>query len=160
MEKQLAIGMWVAAFLLVVTANVAPWLMGRLCHSRFAYPLDCNLHWADGTRVLGNHKTWRGVIAALLGCCIAGQFIGIGFLVGTEFGALAMLGDALSSAIKRRMRLAPGSEVFGIDQLPEAILPLSVFAPSLHLSWIGVVVVTIGFMTLDMMSERFRRNTQ
>lgn len=145
-----------AAFLMVVVANSTPWFIGRLLGQRFAYPLDCQLSWPDGIRILGGHKTWRGVSTAILACAVAGGLLGFGAVLGTKFGMLAMIGDALSSAIKRRLRLAPGAEVFGLDQLPEVLLPLAYFAAPLHLNSIEVAAIAIAFVTLDAMTSRLR----
>jgi len=155
-EKSLDFDASLAAFLMVVIANSAPWLAGQLLHPRLAYPLDGMARWPDGIRVLGDHKTWRGFIAAVFTCGIAGLLLHLGVLLGAGFGALAMFGDALSSAIKRRLRLASGSAVFGLDQVPEALLPLLVFADKMHLNAIEIVAVTLAFVTLDRMTSYFR----
>ena len=47
---------------------------------------------------------------------------GLPATVGTPLGGGAMLGDALSSFIKRRMGAAPSSRATGLDQIPEALL--------------------------------------
>lgn len=145
-----------AAFLMVVVANSAPWVVGQLLRDRFAFPLDCNLCWPDGVRIFGNHKTWRGVIAALVTCSLVAEGLGFGAQLGLKFGALAMLGDVSSSAVKRRLRLAPGTEVFGLDQLPEVLLPLLGIASAMRLSPVEVAAVVIAFMTLDAMTSRLR----
>jgi hypothetical protein len=155
-EKSLDFDATLAAFLMVVIANSAPWLAGQLLHPRLAYPLDGMVRWPDGIRVLGDHKTWRGFGAAVFTCGISGLLLHLGALPGAGFGALAMVGDALSSAIKRRLRLASGSEVFGLDQLPEALLPLLMFAGKMHLNTIAIVAITLAFVTLDRMTSRLR----
>lgn len=148
--------MTLAAFLMVVVANSAPWIVAQLLRERFAFPLDCNLSWPDGVRVFGSHKTWRGVIAALVACSLAAEGLGFGAQLGLKFGALAMLGDVSSSAIKRRLRLAPGTEVFGLDQLPEVLLPLIGVAGAIRLNPVEVAAVVTAFLTLEAMTSRLR----
>lgn len=114
------------------------------------------MEWPNGVRVLGSHKTWRGVTAALVGCGLAALILGFDFLIGAGFGGLAMLGDALSSAVKRLLRLAPGSEVFALDQLPEALLPLLVFAAPLRLNAMELAIVVAIFAVLDVLTARLR----
>jgi hypothetical protein len=87
---------------------------------------------------------------------LAAEGLGFGAQWGLKFGALAMLGDASSSAIKRRLRLAPGTEVFGLDQIPEVLLPLLGVAGALHLSAVEVAAVVTAFLMLEAMTSRLR----
>lgn len=145
-----------AALLMVVAANSTPWLMGRLCGEWLVYPLDCKMRWHDGVRLFGSHKTWRGVIAAIIACGLTSTLLGLGLTLGMKFGALAMTGDALSSGIKRRLRLPPGTEVLGLDQLPEVLLPLWVSNGALHLNSLEMIVVAVAFLSLDAATSRLR----
>jgi CDP-2,3-bis-(O-geranylgeranyl)-sn-glycerol synthase len=135
---------------------VTPWAIARIAGKRWATPLDLGFTAPDGERLLGDHKTWRGLLSAVLACSLAGALSGFGALRGCGFGALALLGDALSSLVKRRLRRSPGTEVPGLDQLPEALLPLAAFAPALGLGSLQVVSVALGFMLLDMAVTRVR----
>jgi CDP-2,3-bis-(O-geranylgeranyl)-sn-glycerol synthase len=81
------------------------------------------------------------LVAALLGLSI-----GLGALVGV----LSMLGDALSSFVKRRLGIAVSGRATGIDQIPEALLPLLVLRGSLDLSWLQVAAITLAFFVLEM----------
>lgn len=140
----------VAALLLVIVANAVPWLIGRIVGQRWSAPLDCGWVLRDGQRLCGSHKTWRGVLTGSLAAGLLARALGLGFTLGAGFGALSLLGDALSSSIKRRLQLQPGSEVPGLDQLPEALLPLLVFAGSLHLSWQACLGAALLFTVFDM----------
>ena len=91
----------------------------RIFHRHWTAPLDLGKTMQDGTRLLGSHKTWRGLIAAVVACALAAQLFGLGFALGAAFGGLAILGDASSSFLKRRLRRPPGAELPGIDQIPE-----------------------------------------
>lgn len=145
-----------AALLLVIVANSIPWLVGRVLSHHWAAPLDCGVVLWDGARLFGDHKTWRGLLAGSLATGLAAALLGFGFAFGVAFGALALSGDALSSSFKRRLRLRPGAEVPGLDQLPEALLPLLVFAPLLQLDWLAIAGIALVFMLLDMAFTRCR----
>jgi len=137
------------ALCLLVLANVLPWAVGRFCGSRWAAPLDFGVRLKDGRRLLGSHKTWRGIAAAVAGCAIAAELMQLHWWLGAEFGALSMLGDSLSSAWKRSRGYAPGREMLGLDQLPEALLPLAVLRASLGLGWPELALVIVLFAVLD-----------
>jgi len=144
------------AMILLIMANLMPWALGLMCGSRWAAPLDCGVIWRDGRRLLGSHKTWRGLAASILGCGIAAGLLGMHWLLGVQFAGLSMLGDAVSSAWKRRRGREPGQDDAGIDQLPEALLPLIVLRNALNLGWREIVMVTTVFAVLDLMSLRVR----
>jgi hypothetical protein len=76
--------------------------------------------------------------------------------VGAGFAMAALTADALSSAVKRRMKIEPGTESIGLDQLGEALLPLVTFANVLSLDGAEIAVVTVAFCVLDMASARLR----
>ena len=144
------------ALLLLVVAHSTPWAVARIARNRWATPLDLGCTAADGERLFGNHKTWRGLLSGTLACGLVAAVSGFGALRGCGFGALALLGDALSSLVKRRLRRPPGTEVPGLDQLPEALLPLVVFAPALGLGAPQVAGITLGFLLLDMAAAKIR----
>ena len=146
----------VRALLLLLAANAAPWMLGRLLNARLGWPLDFGATLPDGHRLLGDHKTWRGLLGGMLACGIVAMLFGLGFDLGVWFGALALAGDALSSLIKRRLGRAPGRDLPIVDQLPEALLPLAVLAGALHLRAIGVAVVTLAFVLIDLAALRVR----
>jgi CDP-2,3-bis-(O-geranylgeranyl)-sn-glycerol synthase len=143
--------------LLIVVANSAAWAAAQLIGARWATPLDCGITLRDGSRLLGDHKTWRGLTAASIACGVAAQLLGLGFRLGAAFGALALLGDALSSFAKRRLRLSPGAEVPGLDQIPEAILPLIILQQYVGVGLVDSLIVTTLFAALDISATRLRR---
>ena len=140
----------IEALFLVAVASSVPWAVGRICGGFCAWPLDFGYTLRDGQRLLGGHKTWRGLVAGIAACSIAGGLIGSGFLLGAVVGGLALAGDAISSAVKRRFRRSPGAEVPGLDQLPEALLPLLVLHRPLQISMAGVIGVALLFTALDL----------
>jgi hypothetical protein len=110
----------------------------------------------DGQRLFGSHKTWRGLLAGGATSGIVAAILGPGFLLGAAFGATTLAGDALSSMIKRRLGREPGAEIPLLDQVPEAMLPLAVFGPTLGLGFLAMVGVTLAFTLLDIAATGFR----
>jgi CDP-diglyceride synthetase len=143
--------------LLVGTANTAAWAAARVLGTRWAVPLDFGTTLQDGTRWLGSHKTWRGLMAAVMATGVVAALLGYGFALGAAVGSLALLGDASSSFVKRRLRMAPGAEVPGLDQLPEVLLPLLVLQRPLGLGIVDLLIVAATFTLLDIMASRLRR---
>ena len=134
--------------LLVLTANATPWVLAVLLGERGNRPIH--------RRWLGNHKTWRGLLGGMLACGVVAALAGLGFALGTAFGALALAGDMLASFVKRRLRLSPGTEVPGLDQLPEAVLPAWILAPRLGIAFAEIAAVALTFMLLDLATVRLR----
>ncbi|MCZ8131433.1 MAG: CDP-archaeol synthase [Steroidobacteraceae bacterium] len=145
------------ALALLIAANAGAWAAGRLLGQRWAAPLDGRRVWRDGRRLLGDHKTWRGLAAGVGACTIVGAGFGLGWRLAAAFGLLSLLGDACSSALKRRLDSPPGTEYPALDQLPEALLPLCVLARPLGLDAGDVLAVAATFLVLDVATSRFRR---
>ena len=144
---------------MLIAANTAPWILARLLGTRLTTPMDFGLTLRDGRRLLGSHKTWRGFLGASAACGIVGTLSGVGWWLGVGFGALSMTGDAVSSAVKRRLGHPPGSEVRGIDQLAEALLPLLVLWRPLGLGVSEAALVAVVFAALDVLSTRVRHRS-
>jgi len=144
------------SLVLLIVANLMPWGLGRMCGERWAAPLDCGMTLPDGRRLMGSHKTWRGLAAAVIGCGITARALGMHWVLGVEFAALSMLGDALSSIWKRRRGRQPGEDDPGLDQLPEALVPLVALRGALGLGWKEILLVTGTFAILNLISLRVR----
>ena len=140
--------------LMLIAANSAAWLAGRLHSQRSPAPLDFGLTAWDGQRLLGGHKTWRGFVSGVAACAMVGWLCGLGWWAGTAFGALSLLGDAFSSAVKRRLRRPPGADVPLLDQLPEALLPLLFLGSHLALGMLQAAVAVAAFLGLDLLVTR------
>jgi CDP-2,3-bis-(O-geranylgeranyl)-sn-glycerol synthase len=144
------------ALLLLIVANATPVVAAMLLRGRLAAPLDFGLTLRDGSRVLGDHKTWRGVTVGVVACALAAHLLGLAFTVGLAFGALSLLADTAASFVKRRLRLAAGTEVPGLDQIPEALLPLWVLSTPLGIGLTDCLLITAAFLALDIAFVRFR----
>jgi CDP-diglyceride synthetase len=143
--------------LLLTAANAAPWAAERLFGGRFAAPIDAGITFTDGRPLLGSHKTWRGLVAATLVCVPLASILGYSILLGVAFAALAVIGDAASSLIKRRLHLSPGTEIPGLDQIPEALIPLLCLSGPLGISIGGACTLTGVFLLLDLAAIPLRR---
>ena len=131
-------------FLMLVLANGTPVVAAGLLKNRWSAPVDGGRLWSDGRPVLGESKTWRGVVSGALACAVFALFTGLGFLFGLLFGLLGLAGDMLSSFIKRRLGLASSARAIGLDQIPEALLPMLLAMAWLPVSfWVVLIVVVL-----------------
>ncbi len=124
--------------LLLIAANGSPVLVAKLLGERCNWPIDGGLRLWDGRPLLGASKTWRGLAAAVLSTALMSALVGLGGWFGAFFGLMAMLGDMLSSFLKRRLGLTASTRATGIDQVPEAVLPL----------WSGMIFINYGYAVL------------
>ena len=95
-------------------ANAAPLAFSPLFKAK--HPVDFGLTMPDGSRLLGEAKSWEGLIIGIVlgsatGIMLARPLRGLVLSVG------AMLGDLAGSFIKRRLKLAPGQPLPLLDQL-------------------------------------------
>ncbi|HKQ12700.1 MAG TPA: CDP-archaeol synthase [Steroidobacteraceae bacterium] len=144
------------ALVLLVAANAVPVVVARLSRGRWAAPLDFGCVLADGERLFGSHKTWRGLLSGIAAGAAVSLVLDVMPVIGAGFACASLLADATSSAVKRRMHLKPGTEYLGIDQIGEALVPLGLFATPLSLQWSEVFAVTAIFTVLDVATARFR----
>jgi CDP-2,3-bis-(O-geranylgeranyl)-sn-glycerol synthase len=120
-------------FLPAYVANMAPVLARELLPS-WSAPIDGGRTFR-GRRILGAHKTWRGLATGVLGGVLvfeaqaavhrAGLLPGLalidygnaGLWPGLLLGLGALVGDAVKSFFKRQVGIAPGESWIGPDQL-------------------------------------------
>jgi CDP-diglyceride synthetase len=142
---------WLSARLLVLlaVANGGPIIAKRVLGSRWNAPLDFGVVFFDGRPLLGASKTLRGLVVAVLCTAGAGALLGLSWGLGALVGACSMLGDALSSFVKRRLNIAASGRATGIDQIPEALLPMLAVRGALGLSLLEVAVITVVFFVLE-----------
>ena len=135
--------------LLLGLANTAPLVAQRRFGTRRVAPLDGGLRFFDGRPLLGSSKTIRGFLAAVAAAALGAPLTGLPAMLGALLGVGAMLGDALSSFIKRRMGAAPSSRATGLDQIPEALIPLLALQRILGLTAMQIVAITLAFFVLE-----------
>jgi len=131
-------------FLLIV-ANGAPIFGKRLLGAAFARPVDGGARFFDGRPLLGAAKTWRGLVLAVVATAICAPLVGLPASLGARLGVWAMAGDLFSSFVKRRLGLPASSRAPGLDQIPEALIPLLAIASPAALGAEEIVIVTALF---------------
>jgi CDP-2,3-bis-(O-geranylgeranyl)-sn-glycerol synthase len=141
--------------LLVAAANTAPLVAKRLLHQRWSWPLDGGLRFIDGRPLLGPSKTVRGVLSALLLCVLAAPALGLAPGAGAVVALGAMAGDVLSSFLKRRLAIPSSGKAYGLDQIPEVIVPLLLVRTMVPVPLSIVAAVTLLFLLLEPPLARF-----
>lgn len=139
----------VELIVLLAAANGAPILARNALGDRLGWPLDCGARFFDGRPLLGPSKTWRGVVASALATAGIGALFGLPMWAGGAFGLCSMVGDALSSFSKRRLGVASSDSALGLDQVPEALLPLVAFRSRWSLGSGDILVITVLFFALE-----------
>lgn len=152
--------MWhVLIFLLLLgVANGTPVLLRLAMGARYAQPLDGGLILPDGYPLFGPSKTLRGIASSLLVTAVTAGLLGYTPGVGMGIAAAAMLGDLFSSFIKRRLGLKSSHNVYGLDQIPESLLPAVLYRIPVGISWLGMMPLLLAFFVLDViLTEWFQR---
>lgn len=143
-----------ALLLLLMVANGAPILAQRLLGRRLDWPLDGGLVLSDQQRLLGRSKTVRGVVSALLLTPVAALVLGEPAWLGGLLALGAMVGDALSSFVKRRLGRPASSQALGLDQIPEALLPLLLVREHLQLDALTITLLVVAFLVLELLLSK------
>ena len=99
-------------------------------------PIDLGKTFPDGKRILGDHKTFRGLISGLVVGAIVGLVCSYLFSMNLLRIALpaslgALLGDMAGAFLKRRLKIEPGGPLPVVDQLDfvvGSILLVSLFS--------------------------------
>ena len=140
--------------LLLMLANGSPLFAKWLLGSRWSRPLDGNVRLTDGRRLLGQSKTMRGVLLAILVTAAGSALLGLGWRLGALVGSSAMAGDLFSSFVKRRLGMAPSSKAAGLDEIPEALLPALACRDWLCLSFIDIALTVALFFIGEIVWSR------
>jgi len=144
------------ALLMLAAANATPVFVARIFGRRLDAPVDAMVRRHGSGPLFGAHKTWRGLISGAAASALAGSVLPCGAWVGLGFGLLALAGDLASSFVKRRLRQPSGHSAPLLDQLPESLLPLIVFAHALALTDAQIFGTAAIFTLLDMATARWR----
>ena len=135
-------------------ANMAPFL-GRTLFPTWNTPLDFRTK-IGGKRLLGSHKTVRGVVFGISAAIIItflqniaspttldvidySKWIRLGILLGLG----ALLGDAAKSIIKRQLAIAPGKPLYFIDQIDYVLGAIFFASPLYFIGWNNLLVIII-----------------
>ena len=123
---------------LLAVANGTPVIAAKLLGKDNALPLDGNATLSDGRPLFGSSKTIRGIVLSVAMTTIAAPLTGLAWEVGFVVAIGAMIGDLLSSFVKRRLGMSSSSKFTGLDQIPEALIPLIACVALLPLTALSV----------------------
>jgi CDP-2,3-bis-(O-geranylgeranyl)-sn-glycerol synthase len=130
-------------------SNGSPIFAAKIFGSRWSYPVDCYLLFFDRRRLFGASKTVRGMVVAVLTAAGGAALMGIDWRAGMLVGVSAMAGDLVSSFTKRRLGMAPSSRAWGLDQIPEALVPAIVCQDAFSFTPAEMAAIVAGFFVAD-----------
>jgi hypothetical protein len=128
---------------ILIVANTAPILSSALFPKARRWPLDNGRRLADGRPLLGEHKTLWGLLSGIGAAGIFGLLMGLSLTTGLLIGLASLLGDLLTSFLKRRLGLVEGETAHLFDHLLEGALPLILCKYLFATSW-SLVLVLLG----------------
>ena len=159
---------WFASLVLLVLpayfANAAPVYINNAekIRRRVYAPIDGGMNFIDGKRVLGDGKTWEGLVGGICAGWLSGAVLGLlgmvplgmgfdrWFAVSVFLSVGALFGDLAGSFLKRRLSVERGVPFPFFDQLGFVVFSLafaSAAAPEL-----GYMVGASGFFVLLFLS--------
>jgi hypothetical protein len=144
----------VRLLVLLTVANGAPVIATKIFAGSFARPLDNSLILADGQPLFGPSKTWRGVVLAIAATVAFAPWIGFDWTTGLLVGVAAMIGDLVSSFVKRRMGLSSKAMALGLDQVPESLFPALLCRWVLPIDLAEIICVTVLFFVGELALSR------
>jgi CDP-2,3-bis-(O-geranylgeranyl)-sn-glycerol synthase len=167
--KQILFGLWF--FLPAALANMAPIFAANLPWlKKFDQPMDFGRMFR-GKRVLGSHKTWRGLAAGIVAATVvlwlqalAVEHYGWAqaltdvvdydnlpvLIFGPLFAIGALGGDAIKSFFKRQRNTPPGQHWFPWDQLDCIIGTAVVILPFVPLPLMQCVILVGVWLLVHM----------
>lgn len=85
---------------------------------------------------------------------ILAPVMGFSFFAAGVLATGAMLGDLLTSFIKRRLGKPSSSMALGLDQIPESLFPMILAKYGFDLSWYSVALVVVLFFIIELLLSR------
>jgi hypothetical protein len=135
-------------------ANGTPIVAKKLLQDRLSASLDGGITLPDGEPLFGTSKTVRGVILSVVATAGSAALLHLDWSTGAAIAGLSMLGDLFSSFVKRRLHLPLHAQAFGLDQIPEALLPLLIVKEQFNLTSNDIAVLVIAFIVLELVLSR------
>ena len=139
---------------LIVIANGAPIIIRLLLKDGFNLAVDFGYKLPDKKWVLGPSKTWRGIFSAFIITPVAAWLFGYLPETGLLIAVYAVLGDLLSSFIKRRLAMEPSSMAPLLDQVPESFIPAFMLKETFNLELSSVLLLVLIFVILELVISR------
>lgn len=140
--------------LLIIVANGMPVLMRFILRYRLDAPVDAGLILPDGRRLFGDSKTWRGVAGAVPVTAFVANLLGYGMWSGVLVAVFAVLGDLISSFIKRRLGMRASCMAPLLDQVPESLLPALIMRHEFELDGMQVISLVGIFVLAELLLSR------
>jgi CDP-2,3-bis-(O-geranylgeranyl)-sn-glycerol synthase len=171
MYKEIIFALWF--FLPAGIANASPIFAAKVSTDKWAAPIDCGRTFRD-KRILGDHKTWRGLIVGIVMATLVlwlQQILVRHFgwaqsitskvdyktipvlLLGPAFGVGALGGDAIESFFKRQLNRPPGSGWFPFDQTDYIIGGSIAASPFVRLSVEQFVILLLIWLILHIVAS-------
>lgn len=158
-----------AAFLFFLPAgiaNMSPVFANKIpILNQWKTPIDFGKSWR-GKRLLGNNKTWRGLVFGTAMAALTALLIGLFtnptarldihatfVFAGALMGMGALLGDAVESFFKRRRGMGPGNSWFPFDQIDYIIGGLVVIYPIYTPTVALMLTILLLFFGLHLVSS-------
>ncbi len=137
--------------LLIIIANGAPILLRLILNDAYDLAIDFGKKLPDNKPLFGSSKTWRGVFAAFLATPVAAWLLGYLPETGLLIAVYAVLGDLISSFIKRRLAMEPSSMALLLDQVPESLLPAYMMMETFMLTIPSVMLLVLIFVIIELL---------
>jgi CDP-2,3-bis-(O-geranylgeranyl)-sn-glycerol synthase len=135
---------------LIIIANGAPILIRALLNDGFNVAVDFSKKLPDNKRILGSSKTWRGIFAAFVATAAAAWLLDHSPETGLLVAIYAVLGDLLSSFIKRRLGIKTSSMAPLLDQIPESLFPALMMMETFNLDITSVILLVLTFVIVEL----------
>jgi hypothetical protein len=146
--------MLILQFVVLLTlANGTPVMAQKLLGNFLNQPLDGGAAFLDGWPLFGPSKTIRGIVLSVLITTGFAPLIGLERKIGLIAATMAMVGDLLSSFLKRRLKILPSNRATGLDQIPESLFPALACRSILGLTMLDIISVVVIFFGETVLSR-------
>ena len=139
---------------LLTLANGTPVVAKGLLGAFLNYPLDGGALFFDGRPLFGPSKTIRGIILSIVVTTVFAPVLALEWKSGLMAATMAMVGDLLSSFVKRRFKFQSSSSATGLDQIPESLFPALACRLMLGFSAIDIAAVVTMFLVGEIVVSR------
>ncbi len=142
---------------ILIVANAAPILSAGFFSKWRCRPLDNGRRLADGNPMLGESKTLCGLFSGIGAAGILSFLIGLPLGMGLLIAGVSLLGDLLTSFIKRRLGIAEGETIHLLDHLLEGALPLLLCKGLFSISWSLILVLLMIFLGCGLLGSKIAK---
>jgi len=139
---------------LILVANGSPILAHFFMRNTFSCPIDFSIRFFDRERLFGHSKTWRGFLSSIIATALTALLIGHDWETGFLIALGAMLGDLISSFVKRRGGLHTSARAPILDQVPESLLPALLVMDQFQLTLPAISILVVLFFILDVLLSK------